>query len=326
MKSRANPVLFVLFLLIAVSIILLYGTIPSCTPETSTEKVRHCVSELKNKLQEKTKGLGNPEVHEIAYNVFAITGLYHSAQGGFFVNAGIIFTSHSVIFIDSGMSIASGEFLCGIAQKKMKGDEDLYLILTHHHSDHVFGMHVMKERGAKVFAHNTVRYWFKRFPGERYKKFLAERQGWSPEKADEIFGNVILAEPDEIIEQDTVLNIDGEKIHLLCTPGHVPSELSIYHPKSKTLFAGDTIYEGSRLTTRFGGPEEWKLWISQLERLRELDIKTIVPGHGKLCSKEEIDRNIAYLEEVMDKKNNNIVSIQRNFHIDKQNKQRGRWD
>jgi len=248
-------------------------------------------------------GLGAPEVTEITENVLAVTGLYHSAGNGFTVNAGIIFTSQSVIFVDSGMSIASGEFLWQVAEKRLKGDEDIYLILTHNHSDHVFGMHAIKERGAKVIAHKITGMWFRRLPGEQYKKFLAERDGWPPEKADEIFGNVIFSEPDEAIDRDTVLNIDGEEIHVLVTPGHVPSELSVYHPRSKILFAGDTIYEGSELTTRFGGLVHWKLWISQLERLKKLEILTIVPGHGKLCAEEEIDRNIGYLRREIEKRN-----------------------
>jgi len=250
---------------------------------------------------EKTPGLGDPKVVEISKNVLAVTDLYHSAGEGFCVNAGIIFTTRSVIFIDAGMSIVSGEYLWGVAQKRMKGDEDVYLILTHNHSDHVFGMQVMKEKGAKVIAHRILGQWFQNFTGEKYKNLLAQRLGLSSEEADEIFGNVILSEPDDGIENDTVLNVDGEEIHLLVTPGHVPSELSVYYPRSKTLLAGDTIYEGSALTTSFGGPTQWKLWISQLERLNKLDIETIVPGHGKLCSKEEIDRNIAYLREEIEK-------------------------
>ncbi len=250
-------------------------------------------------------GLGNPEVHEITKNVFAVTSLYHSAGGDFGTNAGIIFTKQSVIFIDSGMSIASGEFLWKTAQKKMKGNEDIYLILTHHHADHTFGMRIMKEKGAKVIAHKNIKHWLSHFDGPRYKRFLAERAGWSNEKRDQIFGDVLFYEPDQIIEKDTILDVDGEEIHLLVTPGHVPDEISIYHPKSRTLFAGDTIYEGSPLTTRFGGPEEWKLWISQLERLKKLEIDTIVPGHGKLCPKKEIDRNIAYLKDHIEKNKTN---------------------
>jgi glyoxylase-like metal-dependent hydrolase (beta-lactamase superfamily II) len=247
-------------------------------------------------------GLGSPEVTEITENVLAVTGLYHSAAGNFTVNAGIIFTDRSVIFIDSGMSIASGEYLWEVARKRMKGDKYVYLILTHHHSDHVFGMHAIKKRGAKVITHKITGMWFKRFPGDKYKKFLAERDGWSPEKADEVFGNVIFSEPDRTIDQDTVLNIDGEEIHVLATPGHVANELSVYHPRSKALFAGDTIYEGSELTTRFGGLVQWKLWISQLERLKTLEISTIVPGHGKLCGEDEIDRNIECLKKEIDKR------------------------
>jgi glyoxylase-like metal-dependent hydrolase (beta-lactamase superfamily II) len=259
---------------------------------------------------EEIPSLGSPEVDEIAENVLAVTGLYHSAEEGFYVNAGIIFTSRSIVFIDSGMSIASGEFLWKIARKRMKGDEDLYLILTHNHSDHVFGMRVMKERGAKVIAHRMVRFWFNRLNGDRYKEFLRKKQGWSPEKADEIFGKVILSDPDEVVDGDAVFKIDGDEIHVLVTPGHVPSELSVYHPKSRTLFAGDTIYEGSPLTTRFGGPEEWRQWISQLARLKKLEINTIIPGHGKLCAKEEIDRNINYLRREIEKREKQLSQNQ----------------
>ncbi|MDH4258463.1 MAG: MBL fold metallo-hydrolase, partial [Candidatus Aminicenantes bacterium] len=223
-------------------------------------------------------GLGNPVVHRLQDNVFAVTGLYHSSGGRFGTNAGIIFTKNSVIFIDSGMSIASGEFLWKTAQEKMKGNENLYLILTHHHSDHVFGMRVMEEKGAQVIAHKLVEGEFIEMDGEQYKRFLVERSGWSKEQGDLIFGDVVLSQPDVLVEKDTVLNIDGEEIHILVTPGHVPDELSVYHPGSRTLFAGDAIYEGSRLTTRFGGPEEWKLWISHLERFKKLDIAIIVPG------------------------------------------------
>lgn len=244
-------------------------------------------------------GLGNPKINKLTETVYAITDLYHSAGKLAGVSAGIIFTSDSVIFIDSGMTVASGEFLWETARKKMKGKEKLYLILTHHHSDHVFGMRAMQEKGAKVIAHKIVKASFIEFDGKRYKRFLVERAGWSIEKGDMIFGDVLLSEPDQLIEQDTILNLDSEEIHLVFTPGHTTDSISVYHPKSKTLFAGDTIYEGMRLTTRFGGPKEWKLWISHLERLKQLEIDTIVPGHGKLCSVKEIDRNIAYLKELL---------------------------
>jgi len=251
-----------------------------------------------NQAEKTPPGLGDPNVQEIKENILAVTGLYHSPEEGFYVNAGIIFTKHSVVFIDSGMTIASAEFLWKIAQERRSDPKSLYLILTHHHADHVFGMRIFKEKGVKIIAHHMIREWLENDHG-RYKRFLIRRSNWTPQRGDEILGDVVLSVPDQLIEEDTGLQIDGEEIRVLYTPGHVVDELSVYHPKSKTLFAGDTIYEGTRLTTRFGRPEEWKLWISQLERLKQLDIDIIIPGHGKLCSKKEIDRNIAYLRGLL---------------------------
>jgi glyoxylase-like metal-dependent hydrolase (beta-lactamase superfamily II) len=102
--------------------------------------------------------------------------------------------------------------------------------------------------------------------------------------------------PDRSIEADTLLDLDGEAIHLLATPGHVPSELSVYVPRSKVLFAGDAVYQGMRPNTRFAGPEERAEWVRQLRRLKDLDVEVVVPGHGQVCGVDEIERNIAMLE------------------------------
>ncbi len=259
------------------------------------------ISSRKDSCQEKTSdvpGLGNPEVHKLTENVYAVTGLYHSGKRNASVNAGIIFTTQSIIFIDSGMTIASAEFIWKTASDRARGNENLYLILTHHHSDHVFGMRVLKEKGAKAIAHRIAAEELKDDNG-RYKRFIVERDGWNEEKGNLVYGDVLLSLPDQVIEKDTVLNIDGEEIQLLVTSGHSPDEISVYHPRSKTLFAGDTVYEGMPLTTHFGSPKEWKIWIGQLERLKQLEIHNIVPGHGSLCSKKELDRNIAYLKRLL---------------------------
>jgi len=226
----------------------------------------------------KPVGLGDPTIHRITENVYAITNLYHTSEG-FGTNAGIIFTAQAVVFIDSGMTIASGDFLWQTAHERMSGQEDLYLILTHHHSDHVFGMRALKEKGAKVIAHTAVKEFLENENG-RYKRFIVEKCGWDPQKGDKILGDVLLSLPDQLIEKDTVLRLNNEEIHLLVTPGHVPGEISVYHPASRTLFAGDTIYEGTPPTTRFGGPAEWRVWISHLERLKQLEVDVICPGHG----------------------------------------------
>ncbi len=243
-------------------------------------------------------GLGRPTVHRLAENVLAVTGLYHSAGSDFGVNAGIIFADGAVIFIDSGMTIASAEYLWSLAAERLEGNEQVFLILTHHHADHVFGMRVFQEHGARVIGHRISAEWVRDDDG-RYKRFIARMSGWDDEQADEILGDVVLSEPSQVIIWDDILRVGGQEIHLLVTPGHVVDEISVYHPASRVLFAGDGVYEGTDLNTRFGDVDAWEAWISQLERLKRLDVEVVVPGHGKLCSASEIDRNIAFLHSLV---------------------------
>ncbi len=250
-----------------------------------------------------------PNLHRLNSNVYGVTGLFHPAGVG--VNAGFVITSASIVHIDAGTTVNDGEYLISQSFKKSKMKEKrLFLILTHHHSDHVFGMRVFKEKGAKVIAHENV-YKFLchrtlplfRRTLDSYKPFIVKlmikRYSYTREEAEQTLGDVQLFLPDEVFTEDKILEVDDDELLMLYTPGHVPSEISVYHPKSKTIFAGDTICEGMPLTTKFGGPKEWKLWIKSLEKLDRLDIKKIVPGHGKICGKDEIQRNIAFLENLL---------------------------
>ena len=251
-----------------------------------------------------------PELHRLGDNIYGVIDLHHIAGIG--VNAGFIMVSDTIIHIDSGMTITDGEYLFNKSKEKATKQENLWLILTHHHSDHIFGMRVFKEAGAKVIAHENVQRFLShrilpsfRTLRESYKPFIVkmmiEKFSYTKEKAEKELGDVKLFPPDQTFKEDTTLRVDDDELLLLYTPGHVPSEISVYHPRSKVLFAGDTIYAGMPLTTRFGGPKEWKQWIKSLEKLERLDVKNIVPGHGKICRKEEINRNITYLEDMLSK-------------------------
>jgi glyoxylase-like metal-dependent hydrolase (beta-lactamase superfamily II)/rhodanese-related sulfurtransferase len=242
--------------------------------------------------------LGNPRVFRLAENVFAVEHLYHSKGPLAGVNAGIILTANSVIFIDSGMSTASAEFMWRLAQKKMSGQKKIYLILTHSHSDHVFGMQVFKDKGAEVIGHRLTAEHLKDDNG-RYFRFIIGMDRITPEEGAKRCGHVLLSEPDRYIDQDRFLTIDIEEIQIFVTPGHTPDSICIYHPGSKTLFAGDSVYEGMDPATRFGGPKEWKEWISHLERLKKLDIQNVVPGHGMISGIWLLDQNISFLKKML---------------------------
>ena len=62
---------------------------------------------------------------------------------------------------------------------------------------------------------------------------------------------------------------------LLHTPGHSEDSICVYLPGSGTLFSGDTLY---RITDHLGAYP--KAYVSTLERLAGLELRTIYPGHG----------------------------------------------
>jgi cyclase len=189
------------------------------------------------------------------------------------------------------MSTYSGAYLWNIAKEKMNGTEDLYLILTHKDTDHCFGMNEIKKHRATVIAHEHTA---EILHAERdlSKNAIAERvrKQYHPE---DVLGNVVLSRPEQTIIRDTTLNL-GEEIRFLSVPGHTPEDIAVYHPRSKVLFAGDAILEGMDSYVR---PDSIsiKTWIKNLERLRELDIEWILPGHGTLSKPDIIDSNILFL-------------------------------
>lgn len=242
----------------------------------------------------------NPKCIKIDKDVYGIMDLFHVSKKST-TNSGIIFTENSAIFIDSGMRISSGEYIWDFASKIYPKKKNIYLILTHHHSDHSFGMKVFKDKGAKIIAHKKTDDFLKDDKG-KYKQFVLNKFFKNPEIGEKILGDVHIFPADQQIEEDTLLTIDDVEINLFMTPGHTESDISVYHKKSKTLFAGDTIYESSPPNTRFGNYDMWVQWKKELEKLKEIDINYICPGHGKISDKSIIDSNINYLDKILNEK------------------------
>lgn len=82
---------------------------------------------------------------------------------------------------------------------------------------------------------------------------------------------------------ETILN-KKLKLKVIHTPGHTEGSACLYDEENKILFSGDTVfYETTGRTDLFGGSySELK---DSLEKLSKLDIKMILPGHGRIVPK-----------------------------------------
>ncbi|OGD27559.1 MAG: hypothetical protein A2028_03970 [Candidatus Aminicenantes bacterium RBG_19FT_COMBO_59_29] len=253
-----------------------------------------------------TKYAGSYRIEKLAQHLYAVIDLYHPSPG-VTVNAAFLATTNSLVFIDAGMNRDSAEAIWTEAHKRFPGKTKNYLILTHFHCDHTFGMGFFKARGTKVIAHREIDPWLDQ---EKFKKRLLKTAGkaWtfpqviafetypSPAEAEEILGQVELSSPDVLITQDQVIEVEELKLGVLHVPGHSPDLLAVYEPLSRTLFASDLVYGRQEPFLHDKTKTGFEDWIASLKRIRELSIIKVVPGHGPVSEKKVIDENIRSLE------------------------------
>ena len=86
---------------------------------------------------------------------------------------------------------------------------------------------------------------------------------------------------DDILEDDSVIQVGRLRLHTLATPGHTPGSMCFRLEGSPILFSGDTLFPGGAGNT-FGSDAAFDQIIEQIDRrLFTLPADTIVlPGHG----------------------------------------------
>jgi len=163
-----------------------------------------------------------------------------------------------------------------------------YIIATHHHFDHITGINSL---GKRVIMQEKA-----------FEEMLEEGATLREVMATELPGiteknsNFILTEPHihpEITFNDKLtINLGNLTLKLYHIPGHTKGSLCVYIPEEKALIAGDTLTSGM---PPFMGHGNITQWISTLTWMKDLDVDTIVPGHGEICSKDEINRLLEFL-------------------------------
>jgi glyoxylase-like metal-dependent hydrolase (beta-lactamase superfamily II) len=86
---------------------------------------------------------------------------------------------------------------------------------------------------------------------------------------------------DEILEDESVINVGRVRLETILTPGHTPGSMCFKVKDKPILFSGDTLFPGGPGATKFEGGDFEKIINSIERRLFTLDKKTVVlPGHG----------------------------------------------
>ncbi len=86
---------------------------------------------------------------------------------------------------------------------------------------------------------------------------------------------------DEILEDDSVIEVGRLRLHTIHTPGHTPGSICFQIQDRPIIFSGDTLFPGGPGATQFEGGDFDQIIKSIDRRLLTLDPDTLVlPGHG----------------------------------------------
>jgi glyoxylase-like metal-dependent hydrolase (beta-lactamase superfamily II) len=141
------------------------------------------------------------------------------------------------------------------------------LLNTHCHVDHVLGNSFVKQKfGVKLFIHRIEEIVLKSV------KVYAPHYG--------IHGYQE-AEPDEFLDESSVIRFGNQQFSVLFVPGHSPGHVAFYHAESRSLIAGDVLFYNSIGRTDLPGGNYDTLIQSIHQKVFTLpDDVSVFPGHG----------------------------------------------
>lgn len=157
--------------------------------------------------------------------------------------------------------------------KKLTDQPVRYVLYSHHHSDHITGGSVFADQATFV-SHSAAR-----------AHIVDAADSTTPV-------------PSVTFTDRLFIDLGGKHVELIYTgKNHSDNSLVVLLPQNKLLFAVDFIpvETVAYRTMRSDFPDEW---VESLKRVEQLDFDTLVPGHGKIGTKEHVRMFRGYLEDL----------------------------
>ena len=136
-----------------------------------------------------------------------------------------------------------------------------YLLNTHHHTDHAGGNETFINT-TEIIAHRNVR-----------ENFLRNKQPGAP--------RVVFT------DQASVFLGGVEVRAYYFGRGHTNGDAVIYFPDLRVIHTGDLITEGMPVMDYRNGASAVE-WVKVLDEILKLDFDVVIPGHGRLLTKEDV--------------------------------------
>ncbi len=201
-------------------------------------------------------------------NFYVLTG-----GGG---NSTIFLSSNGVMVVDTKF----WPFSKWLAKKvrDLGGRPVTDIINTDFHKNHTHG-NIAFPSATNIIAH----------PSTKEKLLSEDADFWSESPNRNLL-------PNNLVEKSTSIPFGDEIVSIYSFGRGQPSgNIVVYWPGRKILHTGDLFFNGYYPTIDPKGDGSVKEWIETLDQLLQLDAKKIVPGHGPIGTKTDLQHFRDYL-------------------------------
>jgi glyoxylase-like metal-dependent hydrolase (beta-lactamase superfamily II) len=214
-------------------------------------------------------------------------------------NAGFVVTGDGVVVYDALATPALGEAMIA-AIRKVTNKPIRQVVVGHYHADHIYGLQALKKTGALIVAHQNGRaYLNSDIAQQRMAQRRAELFPW-------VDDDTVLVPADRWLDfgdgKPKHFALGGLHFRIIDSSGaHSPEDIMLFVEEDKVLFAGDLYFTGR---IPFVGNADSKVWLQAMDRMLDVQPKTVIPGHGLASTNTQQDMTLTrtyllYLREKM---------------------------
>lgn len=196
------------------------------------------------------------------------------------------------LMVDTGLGIGSlHEELAELFERPVTA------VATHRHFDHTGGLHEFDEvvvhrddADAVANADGFASLRIEDYPPEELSGYdrPASLLTALPHEGFELATYVVTpVTPTRVVEDGDVIDLGDRTFTVLHLPGHTPGEIGLWEEATRTLFAGDCVYESGVLLDEL--PEsDIGDYVRSMERLREVPARVVHGGHDDPFGRERL--------------------------------------
>ena len=205
-------------------------------------------------------------------------------------NAGLITDGEESLLVDTLFDeVMTADMLSSMKASTGLGGADITtLVNTHANGDHTFGNRLIEN--AEIIASAASAEEFSDAPPAMLAEMVAnaDQMGELGEFVKHIFAGfqfegLELKTPTRTYNGHLDLKVGDKAVELIeVGPAHTKGDTLVYSPGDKVIFTGDILFiDGTPII--WDGPVA--NWIKACERIMELDVEIVVPGHGPITDK-----------------------------------------